>query len=118
VRFLGQAEVGFFVAVVLVTMVARWFEAIQVVIAKRWTYIEEPEQRRTLLWALPVVLFLHSGPWAAAVFVFLLWQLASGPGDLRGFVWGLIAGASFMVLLIATALVRVRRRRHAAVSAA
>jgi hypothetical protein len=118
VRFLGQAEVGFFVAILLVTMLARWFEAIRVVIAKRWTYIDGPQQRRTLLWALPLVLTLHSGPWAAAVFVFLLWHLASGPGDLRGFVWGLIAGALFMALLIASALVRVRRRRHAPANAA
>lgn len=117
-RFLGQAEVGFFVAILLVAMLGRWFAAIQVVIAKRWTYIDSPQQRRTLLWALPLVLILHSGPWAAALFVFLLWQLASRPGDLRGFVWGLIAGALFMALFVASAWVRVRRRRHADANAA
>jgi len=118
VRVLGQAELGFFVAILLVAMLVRWFAAIQVVIAKRWTYIDRPQQHRTLLWALPLVLILHSGPWAAAIFVFLLWQLASRPGDLRGFVWGLIAGALLMALFIASALVRVRRRRHAATNAA
>jgi hypothetical protein len=62
-------------------------------------------------------LVLHSGPWAAALFVFLLWQLASRPGDLQGFVWGLIPGALFMALFVVSALVRVRRRRLAATNA-
>ena len=117
-RFLGQAELGFFVAIVLVGMLTRWFAAIHVVIAKSWTYGDEPRQQRTLLWALPVVLILHSGPWAAAAFLFLLWHLATGPENLHGFSWGLAAGALFMALLITSALVRVRRRRRVAGNAA
>jgi hypothetical protein len=118
VRFIGQAEVGFFVAILVVAMLIRWFEAIQVVIAKSWTYGDEPRQRRTLLWALPVVLTLHSGPWAAAVFLFLSWHLVIGPENLRGFGWGLAAGGLFMALLIFSALVRVRRRRRVVTNAA
>ena len=81
-RFLGQAEVGFIIAILVVTMLLRWFEAIRVVVAKSWTYGDEPRQRRALLWALPVVLTLHSGPWAVAVFGFLSWHLAIGPASL------------------------------------
>jgi hypothetical protein len=118
VQFLGQAEVGFFVVILLVSMLARWFEAIQVVIAKNWTYGDEPQQRRTLLWALPVVLILHSGPWAATAFAFLLWHLLHGPENLLGFGSGLTAGAVFMAMLITSASVRARRRGRIPANAA
>jgi len=109
VRFLGQAEVGFIAAILVAGMLIRWFEAIQVVIAKSWTYGDEPRQRRTLLWALPIVLTLHSGPWAVAVFFFLSWHLVSGPENLPGFGWGLAAGTLLMAWLLYVGLVRVRR---------
>ena len=110
-RFFGQAEVGFFAAILVVTMLIHWFEAIRVVIAKSWTYGDQPRQRRTLLWALPIVLTLHSGPWAAGVFVFLVWHFLTGPENFRGFVWGVAAGALFMALIMTSALVRIRRHR-------
>ena len=114
-RFLGLAEAGFIVVILVVTMLVQWFEAIQVVIAKSWIYGDEPRQRRALLWALPLVLTLHSGPWAAAVFLFLSWHLVGGPENLPGFGWGLTAGALFMGLLISSTF---RRRRRLAANAA
>ena len=114
IQFLGLAEAGFFAVLLVVTMLLRWFEAILFVIAKRWTYDDEPRQRRTLIWALPVVLTLHSGPWAAAVFAFLSWYLVSGVGEPSGFGWGLGAGALLMASLICSALIRARRHRRVA----
>ena len=114
-RFLGPAEAGFFVVILVVTMLVRWLEAIQVVIAKSWTYGDEPRQRRPLLWALPLVLMLHSGPWALAVFLYLSWYLIGRPENSPGFGWGLTAGALFMGLLISSTF---RRRRRLAANAA
>ena len=110
-RFLISAEIGFFAAILTVSMVGHWIQAIAVVLEKHWTYGDELIQRRTLLWALPIVLTLHSGPWFIVVLVIIGWQMFSVPhaAGLTGALWGFLAGILLMASLMCFALVKVRR---------
>ena len=104
-----QGELGFFVAIVLFTMALRWLWTLRTVTAEEWVYAGELKRRRSLVWALPIAVLLHSGPWALAVFGFLSWHLIRTEGWF-GYGWGLLIGALFMATLAAVGLARTRRR--------
>ena len=103
-----QGELGFFVALVVFTMVLRWLWAIRIVTAKQWVYAAGPQQRRNLLWALPIVFFLHSGPWAVVAFGFVSWHLITA-ASWSGCGWGLVIGGLLMAFLTGLAVARMRR---------
>lgn len=101
---LSLSYLGFFLGLIVTQMAVRWALAIVVVLEKRWTYDEEPRQRRTLLWALPIVLLLHSGPWAIAVVTLVVFEFLSVPHS-AGWNWffggfllsvGFVAFAAFV----------------------
>jgi hypothetical protein len=103
-----QGEAGFLVALLVITMLFRWLWAIRVVTAKQWVYDGQLQQRRKLLWALPIVLILHSGPWTVGVFGFLSWELIIAE-KWAGYGWGLVAGVLLMTSLACATLARQRR---------
>src|SRR5882724_11341564 len=94
------AVLGVFAGILVFNMLLRWVHAIAIVSAKYWTYGESPRQRHTLIWALPIVLVLHSGPWAIVVTTLIAlnmphsleWKLFFG-----GFVLG-IALVGYIIL--------------------
>jgi len=111
VRLFALAEVGFFVAVLLTSMIGHWIQAIAVVTAKQWTYGDEPQQSRTLLWALPIVLILHSGPWAIAAFLYFSWHvLLPHRAEWSGFFWGFGLALLLLALLMYRAHLQGRAR--------
>ena len=93
-------------------MVARWIYAITVVAKKRWTYDGQLVQRRTLLWALPIVLLLDSGPGAIALTLFGVTRLfGDHPAELDWFFAGFGIAVLLFVYLTVTAGLRIRQRR-------
>jgi len=109
------AYLGFFVGMVICQMVLRWAFAIAVVFEKRWTYGDVPVERRTLIWALPLVLFLHSGPWMLVVVSLILVHLAdtSHSAAWNWLAGGTLSGAGLLALATGVKLGRLRRMRAA-----
>src|SRR5258708_33495631 len=97
------------------SMVLRWIGALAVVLEKRWTYRERPMKRRTLLWALPIVLLLHSGPWAIATLSLIAFHILSArhATEWDWFFVGFAAGVVIMLCGAAATVVRWRRCQEA-----
>ena len=109
------AYLGFFVGIAIFQMVLRWAFAIAAVFEKRWTYGDVPVERRTLIWALPLVLFLHSGPWILAVATMISVHLMGTPHS-AAWNWlagGTLLGAGLLALAAGVKLGRLRRMRAA-----
>ena len=69
---------GVFVGFFLVGGISRW--ALAIWTTARARYVGGSEHKtRPLIWALPVVLFLHSTPWLLVIAGYLFYQLLSHP---------------------------------------
>ena len=112
---LAAAYLGFFAGMIFWSMVLRWIGALAVVLEKRWTYRERPMRQRTLLWAFPIVLLLHSGPWAIATLSLLAFHIlcTRHATEWDWFFGGFAAGVGIMLCVAAAIVVRWRRAQAA-----
>jgi hypothetical protein len=67
---------GFFVGLFLAGAIGRWAYAVWTTVRARHVGGSE-HKTRPLIWALPLVFFLHSTPWLLAIVGYLTYQLLS-----------------------------------------
>ena len=99
---------GMLAGSMLLSFSAHWVAVIYTTAKKHWVY-PGPTRKRQLIWALPLAVLLHSGPWALAIAGYLsyyAWSHPHGPWLLWFF-----GGTTISVILPALAVWRGRRLR-------
>ena len=103
---------GVLAGALVVGAIGRWVLAIVTTVRAR--YVAGAEHKtRPLIWALPVVLLLHSSPWLLAVAGYLSYYVLSRP-HAWWWHWFFGALAASPVLMVVPALRATLRRKRAA----
>ena len=112
-ELLGLSYFGILVGMFFAQIVLRWIFVIGVVLEKHWIYGESPTQRRTLLWALPIVLVLHSGPWAIFAIALVAFEILSvvHPVGWNWFFGAFVFGVALIGGLAGVGFARVKKAR-------
>jgi len=100
---------GLFAGVFILGAVGRWLYAIVNTVQTYQANAPGGRPQRTLLWTLPLVVVLHSGPWILAIAGYLSYYLLSRP-HASWWLWFYV-GASFAPVLMVAILVHARWRR-------
>lgn len=97
----------------LLSFIARWIAAIYTTVKKYRVY-PGPVKKRELIWALPLAVLLHSGPWLLAIAGYLSYYAWSNPhGPWLFWFFGGAAISLILTPLAACRGLRLRNRRIA-----
>jgi hypothetical protein len=98
---------GVFAGFFFVGAIGRWVYAIWTTVRARYVGGSE-HKTRPLIWALPVVLFLHSSPWLLAIAGYLLYHLLSH-AHAREWNW-FFGGLGVSPVLMVASVLRARSK--------
>ena len=100
---------GIIAGMMLISLAGRWVYAIYTTVRSYRSGNPGLGTRRPFIWALPIVVLLHSGPWALATACYLAYYGLSRPHG-PWLLW-FFGGVAISPLFVGFAVMRASRRR-------